>query len=546
MKAMKKTLKKALALLFAIVIVLMTFGACSGGNKTETEAKQSATETSAPVTETTAKAAGDTTSLNNISYVMIYNPDIYHEKSRINENRMTGNLGDNIDTGSNRAGDSLKLDVPLLNSISQDAYLEELNEAEIDISSDRSSYVPPTYSEGSTEVFYKGAADSTGKYGKEEYTCVYDGEHCYIWFPSDKTPDSDRVKNFGKEFDENVYPSDIKLFGEPRFSDSGNKISILIQELPEGYGGYFRPIELCTPTELNSEAAAAENGINVGYAMLHVSDAVFEDEENEVSLLRTAAHELQHLINFSDIFYTVSSENLNTIFQKLQPTWINEAMSGYAEQQTYPSEESAFYRYFQYATSGRIRNGQSLYNFTNALNSDVKKANDDSGVYGSVLYFTEYLTNAGGSDVFSGMHKYWRTSFLPELQDSDALFNSVASDYSKQINDKYAYPSDWSFATEDEKWMSKMTLDFYIYMMETESPAVPSGVEIDMDPEAFRLAEKFATFYDSVQSVDLEGGGRIIFPVKNGKYEIPADASEGLVYVGFDENFKQVTDIVYR
>ena len=41
--------------------------------------------------------------------------------------------------------------------------------------------------------------------------------------------------------------------------------------------------------------------------------------------------------------------------------------------------------------------------------------------------------------------------------------------------------------------------------------------------------------------VEIEGGGRVIVAVENGSFTIPADAGEGLIYIGLDENFNVVT-----
>ena len=47
-------------------------------------------------------------------------------------------------------------------------------------------------------------------------------------------------------------------------------------------------------------------------------------------------------------------------------------------------------------------------------------------------------------------------------------------------------------------------------------------------------------------TADIEGGGRVIFAVKNGTYEIPEDADTGLVYVGLNEDMEIVTNIVCK
>ena len=280
--------------------------------------------------------------------------------------------------------------------------------------------------------------------------------------------------------------------------------------------------------------------------MLHINEIMFEDNAYRTELLRTIAHEFQHLINFSDVFYTVNSERLKTIEEKIQPVWINEAMSGYAEEKTYPNEISVFNKYYLYAESARIRTGQSLYNFGSSLDPNAPDRMDsDYGVYGSVYNFTEYLTENNDDNIFSEIHNYWRTSYEPSLMDSDALYNSVSDSFRKEIDGKFNYPSDWQFESEDKEWMSKMTLDFYIYMMQKDVPLY-SGIENDtsMKPEELKTMIKNYTFYGEVNPAQIEGGGRIVFATKEGKYEIPTDASKQLIYIGFDKNFNQTGMIV--
>ena len=49
--------------------------------------------------------------------------------------------------------------------------------------------------------------------------------------------------------------------------------------------------------------------------------------------------------------------------------------------------------------------------------------------------------------------------------------------------------------------------------------------------------------YDSLMEANIEGGGRLIMAVKDGQFQIPANADKGLVYVGLNENMEIVTNI---
>ena len=82
--------------------------------------------------------------------------------------------------------------------------------------------------------------------------------------------------------------------------------------------------------------------------------------------------------------------------------------------------------------------------------------------------------------------------------------------------------------------MSKMTLDFYLTTM-------------DMDLAHLVGAEDVARrymLYTEINQQEIEGGGRMLVATENGSYAVPEDADKGLIYIGFDENFNTVTDLV--
>lgn len=165
----------------------------------------------------------------------------------------------------------------------------------------------------------------------------------------------------------------------------------------------------------------------------------------------------------------------------------------------YPGTKDLAGHYEEFATSDRIRHGQSMYNFT----TDTTNTNFDIGVYGSVYLFSEFLSSGAGDDVFSDIHSYWRTSYSP---------------------------------SPDEEWMSKLTLDFYLSLLK------PDG----SSPEAFDKVRAQTLLYDEINPADIEGGGRVVAALKDGEFKFPTDADRGLVYVGLNRNFEIVTEIVVR
>ena len=82
--------------------------------------------------------------------------------------------------------------------------------------------------------------------------------------------------------------------------------------------------------------------------------------------------------------------------------------------------------------------------------------------------------------------------------------------------------------------MSKLTLAFYMSLLEKESSSPLAYVNVD--PQTL--------LYDEINPANIEGGGRVIIAVKGNTFDIPQDADNGLVYVGLDANFQPVTPFV--
>ena len=186
------------------------------------------------------------------------------------------------------------------------------------------------------------------------------------------------------------------------------------------------------------------------------------------------------------------------------------------------------HRYEAYNESYRIRAGQSLYNF---------EIDDyDIGVYGSVFLFSQYLKTLEGDDVYTNLYDYFVNSYSSTFCDAEGLANAVSSNVYQQIDSSVSYGSGISFISEEEEWLSKLTLNFYVASLRYDN----------FDPQEFSKIETSKLLYDSLDDATIEGGGRIIVAVKDGKYEIPADASSGLIYIGFDQNFNMVTNVVQK
>lgn len=474
-----------------------------------------------PPTSYNASQVSGTDALSGASFVMIYNPLIFDEYDSLTNYRTalsTGSFGSQIVTGLNRAG-GIEEEIPTgREMISQSELLGDFNDEHISYESGRAGGTDPVYTVNATHSFYSGCGLSRRQ---RDFTCVYAGSSCYIWSEGTSISADDAAR-LGKIFDEKIYPMDVTYFGTPRFTENGGKVNILFYPLPsDGLCGFFHMYDIFSSQELLgiSQAEMDYYGLNTDHAIININSKLLAVDEEMV--LSTLAHELQHQICATNKFVYLDTPYMRT--------WLNEAMSAYAEELNYPGIKVRAYEDLNYYVSDSYRTGQSLYNFSNDNDPYL-------GDYGVVYLFGKYLDKFADSNVYHKVHEYWRNSYSANISEATALYASVPATFVSAINEKYSYPQSISsrFANKEEEWMSKMTLDFFI---ETVSPEL---AELTPYADAIHLY----MLYAEINPVSIEGGGRVLVATENGSYTIPKDAGTGLIYVGFDKNFN-VIGIVY-
>ncbi|MBE7036165.1 MAG: hypothetical protein E7403_02595 [Ruminococcaceae bacterium] len=450
-----------------------------------------------------------------IAYVMIYNPEIYDEEDSYNELLTTGDFSDYVEAVISRA-DGLGGPASELRTLSVDEINEGVDLSGFDLSGGRGGAFIVPYQTGDTHEFYCGTTNRE----KQLFECKYAGEYCNIWSYDNQISESDAMQ-MANEFDSNIYNQMVSMFGEPRFADNGGKVNILFYPMEHGYGGFFINADLFASDEV-TPSQITQYGINTDHAIININSDMLELNLDYAK--STLAHEFQHLICFTNYFETIQ--------YTMMKTWLNEAMSGYVEEQLYPGAKDISGHFESFVSSNRIRHGQSMYNFeTTTTNSEW-----DIGVYGSVYLFSEYLAALAGDDVFLEIHSYWRNSGSDTLSEAEAIKNSVAASVYDDIDGLLDYENAITFGSAEEEWMSKLVLDFYLSLLQPNSSA----------PKNYDKIEAQTLLYDEINAADIEGGGRVIVALKNGEFQFPTDADNGLVYIGLDKDFNIVTDFVVR
>ncbi|MBQ5397922.1 MAG: hypothetical protein IIU14_00620 [Ruminococcus sp.] len=518
-------MKKLLAIVLSGLLAASVLTGCGSGSESEgqeiTVAQTTEAQTEQETTEAQNGNSASFSDADDISYMMIYNPNIYDSKAEVhNDSKSTGDLSKWIDPNANRAdGEKAK---NKYKEFEQKA-LSELTKKKVPekIETDRAGEKVPTYKLGQNHTFKCGIIEN--KSVPETFKCVYAGDNCYVWLRNEDSSKKKSAVKMGEEFDSKIYEKDVEMFGEPRYADEGGKINIILEPLPQGVLGFFSQLEIFTKAELvylGMDSTTASK-LNTGEAIIHASsDMIGVSDTQDEALCGTLAHEFQHLICGSDAIFNGKL--------KMASTWLNEAMSTYAGEVLYPGSIEVKNQDISLMISPLIRSGQSLYNFS----TETDDGEGDYGVYGSVYLFADYLSKLAGKDVFKNIHDHFRRADTVKT-DAEAIYNSVPDSVKSEIDSKISYPSTITFDSDAEEWLSKLTLDFYKNVLET-------------NPAVFERLKKEYFLYDTISPADIEGGGRIIAATKNGSFDVASDADQPMVYIGFDKNFSAVTDPVIK
>ena len=526
-------MKKSLCILICMVMLAGVMSACYTRTGSAPSAERMA--------ETTSEqpAVLEDVTLEDVSYVLIYNPLIYDENDALTAqltSLYSGSIGDQIITGMDRA-DELASDITIPAHISQRELTEGFDFSNVEISGSRAGGMDPAYEVGDVHSFYH-EDESMSTRIMSAFECVYAGTSCYIW-SLDGSIDADTAAALGEEFDTAIYPLDLATFGPARFTENGGKINILFYPLPERICGFFWLGDLFARDEPASFLSSMDEefadvismlpddmdaneivtmllGMNTDHAIININSRHLAD--NTALIQCTLAHELQHLI--------CASDSLNYTGSPFMRTWLNEAMSAYAEDVVYPGTMDDYNYNIFYYVSSQYRTGQSLYNFDTADDMFI-------GAYGVACLFSRYLAQECGTDIFTTIHDYWREAYSADITEAESLAHSVGEEFYNRIDNSYPYPAAISRAigNSDDEWMSKLTLDFYIETLSMQLAHIEGR-----EDSARRLM-----LYKEISPLEVEGGGRVIVATENNRFTIPGDADSELLYIGLDENFQVVT-----
>ena len=454
-----------------------------------------------------------------LAYVLIYDPDSYDESGVIaaqnadyNPTLRTGDFVDQLNP--ERTPVELETQSPLPRRTRR-SLMADLSGLKLQPSGQGGSLNQPTFRLGENREFYAGGTK------KEQFTCVYTGANCCAWI-ADGDFDQDMIKRISREVDRTLLPAVIEQYGEPRFYADGGKVSLLFHNDDSQAPVWFWPAELYTPSELKTADADAF-GINREGALLHVNTRRLgdpEDADNTQLLYAALVRELQHLVSATDAFYSANG---------LAPaSWLDESMSAWAAETMYPGAAGTQGDVAAFYDAAAYRTGLSLLNFS--------VAEDEPGAYGAAALFAQYLTELAGEDAFYRLHQAYRDKENPVVGEAQAIYRIMPEIVAADIDQAYVYPSSLRFSTPEQQWLSKLMLDFTLRLLQTGKAGLP--LTAGLDPHSL--------IYDVRDPAELQGAGHVLLATVDGHYVIPSDADHGLLYLGLNEQFQPVTQLIYR
>ena len=194
-----------------------------------------------------------------------------------------------------------------------------------------------TYEKGDKASFYISVKSNLeSKDFCADFVLKESGKHCNVWCVEKdsaymmKNPlSSDVFTQVREKFDE-IYPVQIQIFGDNKFSDSkwsnllknyNGKVNILIYDIANdacesqtgGIYGFFHSLDFHTDSNYSNETEC----INV--------DSFFFNQDTEGSF-QTLFHEFQHLENFVNKVILSSNHSVSKV-----STWYNEMLSMLSE-----------------------------------------------------------------------------------------------------------------------------------------------------------------------------------------------------------------------
>lgn len=335
------------------------------------------------------------------------------------------------------------------------------------------------------------------------------GDDSEPWLRTEDLLTNEQLEYMLDEFDNNIYPTNTKIFGEPLpRGDEGQKVWILIFNIRDE--AYYYPEAESYIAGYFSASESTENKKNI----MHIDtydwiNRIGPDVNRPYLYEGVFAHEFQHLIHFDQ--------------DPDEPSWVDEAcaelamyMCGYG----HPSGHLMYYMYYHPMTS--------LTFWGNAL--------EDYGiVYLWSLYMYEHY---GGADFISALvqeqangiigventlKSFGYTESFEEIY--DALTIAIYIDDVRKNDGKFGFYNLDVGSDDTWGWSIEYVLSYGWWGLPSEAPfLVPSNWFLDIEPQPY-TAHYFRFTNKKAADVFIDGDDYSGNPAYSGIYEWYSDAS---------------------
>lgn len=206
--------------------------------------------------------------------------------------------------------------------------------------------IQKSYQVGSNKSFWVTNIETNQDY-QLTATLLYSGNHTNVWVHNNQIS-KQQAEQLGKEFDNEIYTSDVTNFGNESDVDGDGKINILTYDIQDGFSGsggyvagYFSPQDLY--------AYSTSNRSEIFYIDTYPQMGMYSSKDVSAAY-STLAHEFEHMINYNQKVFVQGKSDMDV--------WMDEGLAMAAEQIYLGGVLQSRIDYYNSASS--ITNGQSL------------------------------------------------------------------------------------------------------------------------------------------------------------------------------------------
>ncbi len=283
---------------------------------------------------------------------------------------------------------------------------------------------------GAGERLFNALRTTDNTYYRTCGPLVVDDTHCQVYVEIGSGVTQAVAQTVAAEYDAHIHNQIIGAFGAVKDVDGNGKVILLLLDIRDGYdgtggyiAGYFDPTHM-----FSASTYSASNEADMLF--LDVDPSVPGDPEFNL----TVAHELQHLISFSQTYLDEGDTSKRTE----QDLWINEGLSSGAEYVYSGSPSQERIDWYNADQLGSIAYGNNFFVWDGYFENENPNTVLDN--YATVSLFFQWLRIHGGG---TGIYKVILDS---QERDFQAVVNATTARFSPAISSWEVLLESWHLA----------------------------------------------------------------------------------------------------